>query len=168
MANMKDTTIILSIVALLVLLPGRATARNGSNYNLPTTGPKGIRNNNPGNIKIGPSNWQGKIPVSQNTDGVFEQFTSLQYGIRASLVLLQNYFVNGYNTVRKIINRWAPGSENPTSRYIDFVANGLGVDPDYKLGIFRSIDLAYYIFKFELGGNYISKDQIRNAWQLIL
>lgn len=80
---------------------------------------RGLRNGNPFNIKKSSSSWFGKKPNS--TDPVFEQFESIFFGIRAGLKLLLNYVKNGYDTPRKIINRFAPGSENPTSNYIDYV-----------------------------------------------
>lgn len=83
--------------------------------------PKGVGNNNPGNLRITNSTWKGKIPVSQNTDGQFEQFKQYRYGIRALRVLLLKYQKDGRNTITKIINRYAPQTENPTESYIDFV-----------------------------------------------
>jgi hypothetical protein len=92
--------------------------------------PRGIINNNPGNIRVGPAAWQGKIPVEKNTDKVFEQFTSMAYGVRALMKNLQGYFSSGKNTIRKIINTWAPPSENDTGAYVNTVSKitGLGAD----------------------------------------
>ena len=67
--------------------------------------PRGIRNNNPGNIVISNNSWQGKIAVAQNTDGHFEQFTELYYGLRALAKLLVNKVNDGQNTIRKILVR---------------------------------------------------------------
>lgn len=98
--------------------------------------PRGIRNNNPLNIRKG-NNWKGE---RQNpTDKSFEEFVSMEYGIRAGFVLLRNY-ITGYSgktapfdTVRKIVKRWAPPSENATQKYIDFVSKDMNVSPDMKL-----------------------------------
>ncbi|MCA9329527.1 hypothetical protein KDA11_02695, partial [Candidatus Saccharibacteria bacterium] len=57
------------IAAVLVWILTREQAR--AETNTPGT-PRGIRNNNPGNIRISNNQWRGKIPVSQNTDGSFE------------------------------------------------------------------------------------------------
>ena len=54
--------------------------------------PRGIRNNNPLNIRKG-NNWKGE--VSSSTDGEFEQFVSMQMGIRAGFKILKNY-MTGY------------------------------------------------------------------------
>lgn len=92
--------------------------------------PRGIRNNNPLNIRKG-NNWQGeRYPQS---DKAFEEFESMEYGIRAGMKLLRHYITgyNGrtrpFNTVEKIIRRWAPPFENATDKYIDFVATRMGI-----------------------------------------
>ena len=51
--------------------------------------PRGIRNNNPLNIRLNPDNrWQGKVPPKHNSDGAFEQFHDPIMGLRAAAVLL--------------------------------------------------------------------------------
>lgn len=96
-----------------------------------TKEPRGIRNNNPLNIRKG-CNWYGERFPQVDRD--FEEFQSMELGIRAAFVLLRNYITgfNGrsfkYNTIRKIIRRWAPPTENATQRYIDFVCKQVGKD----------------------------------------
>ena len=97
--------------------------------------PRGIRNNNPGNIRHG-SNWQGLNPNSRNIDPAFCVFTSSVYGIRALAKVLINYKkIHGLNTVRQIISRYAPPNENQTTAYIQSVAKQLGVVPDTVIDI---------------------------------
>lgn len=94
--------------------------------------PRGIRNNNPLNIRIGDSVWIGeKVP---NTDGTFEQFVSMPYGIRAALKIIYKYMTK-YNlkTIEKIISRWAPRTENKTQSYIKYVAERMDKDPNEEL-----------------------------------
>lgn len=92
--------------------------------------PRGIRNNNPGNIRWG-YNWQGLVPKSQRTDKDFCQFIKPEYGIRAMIVILRNYQrKHGLNTIHGIINRWAPTNENNTQAYIDSVAKSTAATPD--------------------------------------
>ena len=96
-----------------------------------TKEPRGLRNNNPLNIRKG-CNWYGERFPQVDRD--FEEFQSMELGIRAAFVLLRNYITgfNGrsfkYNTIRKIIRRWAPPTENATQRYIDFVCKQVGKD----------------------------------------
>ena len=89
--------------------------------------PRGIRNNNPLNIRIGNS-WLGE--VKNPTDNEFEQFIHVCYGLRAGFILLRRY-INRYklNTIEKIISRWAPRNENNTQSYINQVAKGMNIDP---------------------------------------
>ena len=98
-----------------------------------TKPPRGIRNNNPGNIRWG-DDWKGLVPETQRTDKSFCQFTKPEYGIRAMIVILRNYQrKHGLNTVSGIINRWAPPNENDTQSYINSVANATGVPPDQRI-----------------------------------
>ena len=97
--------------------------------------PRGIRNNNPGNIRHG-SNWQGLNPNSRNIDPTFCVFTSSVYGIRAlAKVLINSKKIHGLNTVRQIISRYAPPNENQTTAYIQSVAKQLGVVPDTVIDV---------------------------------
>ena len=95
--------------------------------------PRGIRNNNPLNIVKGNS-WKGER--ANQTDKRFEEFESMAMGLRAGFVLLRNYIEGTktrptkFNTIRKIVSRWAPPSENYTQRYIDNVCKWSGLLPD--------------------------------------
>jgi hypothetical protein len=93
--------------------------------------PRGIRNCNPLNIRIG-NVWLGE--VTNPTDNEFEQFVSMFYGLRAGFILLRRY-IRRYHltTVPDIISRWAPGSENNTVKYIDTVCQLSGIAPDAQL-----------------------------------
>ena len=55
-----------------------------------TVQPRGIRNNNPGNIRWG-DNWKGLVPEDKRTDRSFCQFIDVKYGIRAIARILLNY-----------------------------------------------------------------------------
>lgn len=93
--------------------------------------PRGIRNNNPGNIDRDPKNkWQG-LAKDQSSDPRFCVFSTPAYGIRAIARTLISY-QDKYNldTVRKIISRWAPPGENDTETYLKTVAMACGVHPD--------------------------------------
>lgn len=93
--------------------------------------PRGIRNKNPLNIRIG-NDWLGE--VEHPTDPEFEQFTSIVYGLRAGFKLIRRY-IDHYkrNSVRKIISSWAPATENNTEAYIKFVSYHADLDPDQIL-----------------------------------
>ncbi|MFI3241771.1 MAG: structural protein [Alphaproteobacteria bacterium] len=97
--------------------------------------PRGIRNNNPGNIRHG-ANWIGLEPNSKELDKSFCVFKSPVYGIRALAKVLLNYQrLYKINTIRGIINRYAPPNENNTDSYINAVANQLGIGADDLIDI---------------------------------
>lgn len=86
--------------------------------------PRGVRNNNPGNIEWGDP-WQGLIPVNDRTDPRFAQFETPTYGIRAIARVLITYQDkrrasdgSKIDTVREIIERWAPAVENDVNSYV--------------------------------------------------
>ncbi len=86
---------------------------------------RGIRNNNPGNIRKG-EKWQG-LAETQN-DSSFLVFKSPEWGIRALCRILRNYQKKyGLSDIRSIINRYAPPAENDTDGYIYSVCLALGV-----------------------------------------
>ena len=90
--------------------------------------PRGVRNNNPGNIELGDP-WQGLVPVNERTDPRFAQFMSPAYGIRALARTLITYQdKHNIRTVTGAINRWAPPVENDTGAYVRAVQNAVGGD----------------------------------------
>lgn len=95
---------------------------------------RGIRNNNPGNIRYVESiKWIGQI--GQDDKG-FAVFSDPQWGIAAILKNLGTYQrKHDCGTVQKIIERWAPPHENATTSYVDFVAASLGVDSDQRIDV---------------------------------
>lgn len=93
--------------------------------------PRGIRNNNPLNIRHSANRWQGASAVQG--DKSFVQFSSMSYGYRAAWKVLQTYYRhfcrhNQPFSVENIIHRWAPPSENDTAGYLRNVLllTGLG------------------------------------------
>ncbi|PBL99987.1 structural protein [Pseudomonas aeruginosa] len=98
--------------------------------------PRGIRNFNPGNIRHAKgTRWQG-MSANQN-DSAFVQFTGPQWGIRAIARTLITYQdKHGLRTIRQIISRWAPPSENNTESYIRQVAARVGVAPDARIDVY--------------------------------
>lgn len=94
--------------------------------------PRGIRNNNPLNIRKG-NTWKGERPVS--SDNSFEEFVSMEMGLRAAIILIRNYITGHnaagrkFNTIESLISRWAPPSENSTQRYIEYVAKSAQMHP---------------------------------------
>ena len=96
--------------------------------------PRGIRNNNPLNIRRSKDQWKG-LSKTQN-DRSFCQFESLEYGWRAAFYLLTRTYYHKYRlyTIRGIVSRWAPSSENNTEAYIANVARLTGIAPRRAAG----------------------------------
>ena len=83
--------------------------------------PRGLRNNNPLNIRHSASRWQG-ARVEQ-TDKAFVQFTSMTMGYRAAWRILETYYKHFEAqhkpfTPRNIIYRWAPPEEHDSEAYL--------------------------------------------------
>lgn len=140
---------------------------------------RGLRNNNPFNIRIAAANkWQGKDVPSRDRElakaaGVknprqeFETFADPIMGLRAGFVLIIGHFdKKRANTIRKLVKIWAPehGDRNGdlpggeytqnTEAYIREVAAAAGFDPDEALNFqtyehLRPVGLA--MMKHELG-----------------
>lgn len=92
--------------------------------------PRGIRNNNPGNIRHGTHTfWVGE--AREQPDAEFISFSSPVYGMRAVMKILLTYYKR-YNlhTIESIINRYAPPVENDTISYVTTVSKISGVKKD--------------------------------------
>lgn len=127
--------------------------------------PRGIRNNNPLNIRIG-NTWLGEVP--NPTDPDFEQFISMVYGVRAGFILLRRYIRHYHRTtIPQIISAWAPSTENNTTKYIDTVCEVSGIPQDATLDyynkeqMFRLVDAMIYVEN----GQHISEQHIRDGYR---
>ena len=98
--------------------------------------PRGIRNNNPLNIRLSNDKWQGQVlPQRGSGEGAFCVFYNMEYGWRAAFRILTNTYYNKYKlrTIRAIVSRWAPNNENNTAAYIRHVSDYTGIGPDKVL-----------------------------------
>lgn len=91
----------------------------------------GIKDNNPGNLRISSQPWQGKLPQASRQE--FEAFDTPEHGLRAMAKLLLTYFKEGARNIEDIIAKWAPPEENNTDAYIDAVSDQTGFDSDAVL-----------------------------------
>jgi hypothetical protein len=134
--------------------PGAPAPADGSQ-------PLGIRQNNPGNLRTGPG-------------GTFGSYATPQEGLNALSNQLGLYF-NGQSraagfqklqTIRDIISKYAPSSENNTPAYIADVAGRLGVSPDAQLNlndVATKAKLMQAITLHEQGRNPYSDAQYQQA-----
>ncbi|MBF7978646.1 MULTISPECIES: hypothetical protein [Rahnella] len=97
-------------------------------FNQPGNGnARGIRNNNPGNLRAAPN--------AVGNDGSFPIFSSANDGLAAMSRQLQLYGGRGNNTPYGIIHTYAPSSENNTQAYINAVTKDTGFGTHDKLNM---------------------------------
>ncbi|CAJ0896055.1 hypothetical protein R77569_04559 [Ralstonia mannitolilytica] len=125
--------------------------------------PRGIRNNNPGNL-----NYVGQAGATREAgpNGRFAVFQTAEDGLMALAHQLRLYAQRGINSVRAIISKFAPPSENDTQSYIESVSKRLGVDSNATLNVNdpRVMQgLMDAIIKVENGRNPYSTEQLASA-----
>lgn len=133
---------------------------------------RGVRNNNPLNLKKG-CNWKGERPNQSDPD--FEEFQTMQLGIRAAFKLMRNH-ITGFkgtrpkmNTLKKLIAVWAPPTENSTTRYVDYVSAQVGlspsdiIDPDNRAMMCK---IARAMAHVECG-QWLEPELFESAWDLL-
>lgn len=121
---------------------------------------RGFRNNNVGNIRISSTAWAGKIAISKNTDKAFEQFIEFRYGTLAMIILLKRYVTGGTNTLRKIIYKYAPPSENNSANYLAQIStwSGLRLDSVLKADKETLRKLVITMARLESGVGFTNQD----------
>lgn len=130
---------------------------------------RGLRNNNPGNIRRSRVRYDGEVTPSR--DAEFKEFESMAYGYRAMFTLLDTYR-RRYNlsTIRQMINRYAPPSENFTEGYIRFISRTTGIRPDETLDTRAARDMIPVVAamsEIENGTKAITSD-VEAGWQLFI
>lgn len=101
------------------------------------TVPRGLRNNNPGNLIKTGTNWQKEIETG---DTRFEAFATVAWGLRALMINLRTLHGRGANTIAKLITRWAPESDgNNTASYIAKVSQMTGISKDAPLTLSEGV-----------------------------
>lgn len=131
--------------------------------------PRGLRNNNPLNIRYVKGNtWLGCI----GSDGTFCKFITMKHGLRAAFKLLSIYQTrHGKLTIASIIKRWAPENENNTVRYIRRVCEYMGAAPDDVFLFGEEVDkemcckMVAAMAVVENGQDALSVHQISEAWE---
>lgn len=124
--------------------------------------PRGIRNNNPGNLMDVGIKWRGLVGRDANGYAIFDRALN---GIRAMYIDLRTGFVrDGEDTVREILTEYAPPNENPTERYIDFVTGKLNVGPDEIMNLTQvRVPLLKALIEFENGRQPYTDEIINQA-----
>lgn len=147
---------------------GTSTESGGSASNPNSKIPRGIRNNNPGNVKYTGIQWNGIT----GSDGAFCVFSDPIYGIRAMARCIYNLQGNASSTtIKDMINAYAPLSENDTNSYIKTVCSKTGFSPNEQINL-KDHDTLFKIIaamiSVECGYNPYTEDQIRKGVNLSL
>jgi hypothetical protein len=133
---------------------------------LPDFGPRGLRNNNPGNVRAAKGmKWMHQ---TGEDEAGFCTFDDPVWGIRVIAMIWQNYqYYHGFTCLRQYVSRWAPPSENKTDAYLAYMATELGVDSD---GPFdpcnKPVKGLTALITFENGTCPYSKDTLNRALTL--
>ena len=130
---------------------------------------RGLRNNNPGNIRLG--NFRYKGEKSKSSDSEFRQFESVEWGYRSMFVLLHTYAVkHGCYTLRQIINRYAPPTENFTEGYIRRVAHATHLSPDKAISTTDGATMTAIVAAMSGVENGVKADMtaIWRGWELFI
>lgn len=129
--------------------------------------PRGLRNNNPGNIRTNNDLYQGEVRPSR--DNEFKQFQTMAYGYRAIYrTLLTYYRIYRLETIRQMISRWAPPKENKTDAYIKAVSDYAGIPTDDFISFDREqmIRIVAGISKVE-NGRIADMSDLIAGWNLL-
>ena len=123
--------------------------------------PRGLRNNNPGNIRINNDLYQGGVRPSR--DNEFKKFKTMAYGYRAIYrTLLTYYRIYRLETIRQMISRWAPPEENKTDAYIKAVSDYAGIPADDLISFDRE-----QMIRIVAGMSKVENGRIANMSDLI-
>lgn len=130
---------------------------------------RGVANCNPGNIRLSGVRYKGEVRPSRDPE--FRCFENMSWGYRAIFVLLHTYARRyGCRTLRRMIARYAPPSENSTELYLKFVERRSGVDADVEIdtldrGTMTAVVGA--ISHFE-NGIEAEKNAVEEGWKLFV
>lgn len=155
----KDYVIVITLVVIIILL----IAFKNPIKKVMT---RGYKNKNPGNIRMTDTLWIGEV-VGEDKD--FKTFSTMPYGYRALFALLREYMTKGYDTIEKIINRYAPSNENATEEYIKTVSRKSGIPREQFLtfaDVSKVKDIVAAISYVE-NGIYPDLNDIENGYKLL-
>ena len=130
---------------------------------------RGVRNCNPGNIRLGSFRYKGE--KEKSSDSAFRQFESIEWGYRAMFVLLHTYAVKyGCYTLRQIINRYAPPTENFTEGYIRRVVYSTHISPDEAISTTDGAVMTAIVAAMSEVENGIKADMMAvwRGWELFI
>jgi hypothetical protein len=130
---------------------------------------RGLRNNNPGNIRRSSARYKGEVHPSRDEE--FKEFQSMAYGYRAMFVLLDTYRKRyGLNTIRTMLMRYAPPTENYTTGYIEFVVRHTGIGANTPLNTRHMRDMIPVVAAMSEIENGVAANlnEVEQGWRLFI
>ena len=130
---------------------------------------RGLRNNNPGNIRLG--NFRYKGEKTKSSDSSFRQFEGMEWGYRAMFMLLHTYAKKwSCRTLRQMINRYAPPTENHTENYIRRVAYATHLSPDEEISTTDAAIMVAVVAAMSEVENGVKADmaEVWRGWELFI
>ena len=129
--------------------------------------PRGVRNRNPGNIRRSKTRYKGEV---ESRDPAFKSFRTMAWGYRAMFVLLHTYRVRyGIDTLRGMISRWAPPTENHTDNYLTSVARDAGQAPDDPIDTLDGECMCRIVEAMSRVENGVAarREEVSEGWRLV-
>mgnify|MGYP003440296830 CR=1 FL=1 len=130
---------------------------------------RGLRNNNPGNIRRSRVRYLGEVRPSRDPD--FKEFETMAYGYRAMFVLLDTYRSRyGLDTIRRMLYRYAPPEENLTERYVRYVVDYSGIMPDEVVDTRSELDMIPIVAAMSKMENGVgaNRQEVEEGWRLFV
>ena len=130
---------------------------------------RGLRNNNPGNLRLGSFKYRGE--VAKSSDKAFRQFESMAWGYRAMFVLLHTYRVRGYgSTICQMVSRYAPPSENNTEAYSARVEKSSKIGRHTPLDTLQEEQMVPIVCAMSAVENGVAADRaaVERGWQMFI
>lgn len=128
---------------------------------------RGLRNNNPGNIRKNNIRYDGEMTIS--TDDQFKQFNTMEHGYRAMFTLLYTYQKRyGLTCIEQFIMRYAPPVENHTNVYIKNVCRWSGFSRNAPLSTITQTDMMPVVAAMSRVENGVEADSLSlfKGWQM--
>ena len=168
-SNNQKLAVVLSIIASFLTIVIVMVQQVFKADKIPSMGsdkPRGVRNNNPLNLRRTAIKWNGER--SEVIDNEFEEFETMAYGLRAGLVNMRTQMSKGFDSLEKLIGRWAPPTENNTSNYVRIVSEKSGYSPTHILAFEKDEmkPVVSAMVKIESGMN-LTDQLYEEAWELI-
>ena len=124
-----------------------------------TTEIRGVRLNNPTNIKREPANtWIGQSATQG--DPVFVSFVDPRYCYRASTRIIMRNYAKGQTKIAQVVSHWAPPSENDTLNYTIRVGKRMSWDINHALTLPEQLPELLHAITMEEIGEFPYDDSI--------